>query len=190
MLAEQLGKTVSPPNNLEHLFDIKALGEVLFETVTDVRADVAVIVPLYNYAKYIEECLASVVNQDIDAISVIVVDDHSSDDGSRVAINFLQQTHRRFSTARVIRQRRNLGLDMSRNAGILWSSEPLLFMLDADNRIRRSALPRLRSAIANAERGSPIHNSLFLESAPASAWRTSGHRRSFRSVTRSMRWRC
>jgi glycosyltransferase involved in cell wall biosynthesis len=49
--------------------------------------------------------------------------------------------------ARVIRQHRNQGLSMSRNAGIAWSSEPYLFMLDADNRIRPPALARLLEAL-------------------------------------------
>jgi glycosyltransferase involved in cell wall biosynthesis len=36
---------------------------------------------------------------------------------------------------------------MSRNSGIMWSTEPFLFMLDADNRIRPPALSRLRDAL-------------------------------------------
>ena len=36
---------------------------------------------------------------------------------------------------------------MARNSGLAWSAEPLLFMLDADNRIRPPALARLKSAL-------------------------------------------
>src|SRR5262249_6903048 len=42
---------------------------------------------------------------------------------------------------------------MARNSGIIWSQEPFLFMLDADNRIRPPALSRLLEALlaANAD---------------------------------------
>ena len=36
---------------------------------------------------------------------------------------------------------------MARNSGIAWSSEPYLFMLDADNRLRPPALSRLLDAL-------------------------------------------
>jgi glycosyltransferase involved in cell wall biosynthesis len=36
---------------------------------------------------------------------------------------------------------------MARNSGIAWSSEPYLFMLDADNRLRPPALSRLLEAL-------------------------------------------
>lgn len=36
---------------------------------------------------------------------------------------------------------------MARNSGIAWTSEPFIFMLDADNRIRPPALSRLRAAL-------------------------------------------
>ena len=36
---------------------------------------------------------------------------------------------------------------MARNSGVAWSDEPLLFMLDADNRVRPPALARLKAAL-------------------------------------------
>lgn len=49
-------------------------------------AGVSVIVPTYNRARYIEECLDSLVGQTVSPLEVIVVDDGSEDDtGARVA---------------------------------------------------------------------------------------------------------
>ena len=40
---------------------------------------VSVIIPIYNVAEYLEECLDSMVNQTIDSLEVIMVDDGSTD---------------------------------------------------------------------------------------------------------------
>ena len=112
------------------------------------RSDIAVIIPLYNYQQYIIECLQSVVDQTLEHVSVVVIDDCSTDDGPARVIDFLKANAARFSSARVIRHIRNQGLSMARNSGIAWSDEPLVFMLDADNRIRPPALARLKAALA------------------------------------------
>jgi len=131
------------------VFDVRSLGEVAFEAppAQVTRADVAVIIPLYNYGLYIVDCLQSVVDQTLEHVSVVVVDDCSTDDGLALVIDFLKANAARFSSARVIRHIRNQGPSMARNSGIAWSDEPLLFMLDADNRIRPPALARLKAAL-------------------------------------------
>ena len=71
------------------VFDVKLLGEVAFESGGDEDADVAVVVPLYNYGQYIEDCLTSVVEQTLDRLSVIVIDDCSSETWPDLAAEFL-----------------------------------------------------------------------------------------------------
>ena len=39
----------------------------------------SIIVPVYNVENYIEECILSLLNQNIDNMEIIVVDDGSSD---------------------------------------------------------------------------------------------------------------
>lgn len=129
------------------LFDVKALGEIGFEGGSGRLAEVVVIVPLYNYAQYVSECLWSVALQDIDGLSLIVIDDCSTDDGPSIVKSFMKATENRFSSVRLVRHCRNQGLSMARNSGIAWSTEPYLFMLDADNRLRHRALTRLLRAL-------------------------------------------
>ena len=128
-------------------FDVRELGDIVYESRSAGEADVAVVIPLYNYAGTIGEALESVVAQDLAALAIVVIDDCSTDEGGQEAIAFLERHAARFITARVIRHRRNQGLSMARNSGITWSGEPFLFMLDADNRLRPPALSRLLDAL-------------------------------------------
>ena len=128
-------------------YDLRSLGEIAYEADNGVTAELSVVVPLYNYADLVTEALDSVVAQDLTAISVIVVDDASTDRGGEQAVRFLEQHAARFATARVVRHHHNQGLSMARNSGTAWSSEPYLFMLDADNRLRSPALSRLLAAL-------------------------------------------
>jgi glycosyltransferase involved in cell wall biosynthesis len=136
-----------PVQSTLRTFNVCELGSVVYEHVLPGVAEVAVVVPLYNYQPMIENCLVSVATQDLQPLSLIIIDDASTDDGGKIAAAVVKSYRSRFSTARIIRHHRNQGLSMARNSGIAWSHEPYLFMLDADNRIRRSCLIKLLEAI-------------------------------------------
>ena len=128
-------------------FDVKALGDLVYESQGAGEAEIAVVIPLYNYADTIGEALQSVVAQDLAPLAIVVIDDCSTDEGGQQAVTFLGSHAARFTAARVVRHRCNQGLSMARNSGIVWSDEPFLFMLDADNRLRPPALSRLLDAL-------------------------------------------
>jgi glycosyltransferase involved in cell wall biosynthesis len=128
-------------------FPIVSLGEVSYESREATTAEVVVVISLYNYAATLVEALESVVSQDIQPLSIIVIDDCSTDNGGDVAAAFLRQHASRFAHARVVRHKHNQGLAMARNSGIAWTSEPFLFIFDADNLIRPPALSRLLRAL-------------------------------------------
>jgi len=149
-----LVKSHSPPYHWSpptHLFDIESLGQLIFEKIQNDRAKIVVLVPLYNYENFISECLGSVVSQDLDDLSLVVIDDCSRDSSCDAALEFIIKHADRFSAARLVRHKRNQGPAMARNTGVVWSTEPLLFPLDADNRIRPPALSRLLEAVLCSE---------------------------------------
>ena len=90
---------------------------------------VAVIIPLYNGARFIEEALNSVFRQSLPASEIIVVNDGSTDDGAGVAIvERLARTH-----PVTLLHKTNGGQSSARNLGVRESSSALIAFLDQDD---------------------------------------------------------
>ncbi|HLS97094.1 MAG: glycosyltransferase family A protein [Porticoccaceae bacterium] len=104
---------------------------------------VSVIVPAWNAAAYIGECLASALAQDHRDLEVLVVDDASGDDtADRVALEA-----RRDSRIRLLRHPRNLGVSAARNTAIAAASGDLIAFLDADDRWLPGKISRQLAAL-------------------------------------------
>ena len=89
---------------------------------------ISVIIPVYNAAGTLQECLSSVLAQSYDNLEIICVDDSSTDNSIKVLEEFAVRDQR----IRIIRQEKaNAGV--ARNAGYDVSSGGYVLFLDADD---------------------------------------------------------
>ncbi len=86
---------------------------------------VDVIIPAYNPGDFLDEAIQSVLNQSYNDIKIIVVDDSSTEDLSRIV--------NKYENIKYIRNEKNMGPSYSRNIGIKASSSPYISFLDADD---------------------------------------------------------
>ncbi len=86
----------------------------------------SIVIPLYNKAATIERTLASVLNQQLPAHEIIVVDNGSTDDSAdRV---------KAFQDSRIsLIEQANMGVSAARNAGIKAATGSHIALLDADD---------------------------------------------------------
>jgi glycosyltransferase involved in cell wall biosynthesis len=94
-------------------------------------ARVAVVIPTYNYARFLGAALASIDAQTVAPAEIIVVDDGSTDDPAaalegRPDVRLLRQPH--------------LGLSAARNTGWRAATSEFVVFLDADDRLRPQAI--------------------------------------------------
>ena len=101
-------------------------------------AKVDVVVPCYNYGRFLTDCVGSVLGQSIGDVRVLVIDDASSDDSVEVA-NRMAALDRRVE---VIAHARNQGHIKTYNEGIEWASGDYFLLLSADDLLVPGALER------------------------------------------------
>jgi len=89
---------------------------------------ISVVIPCYNYARFLAFAVDSCLAQDYPDFEVIVVDDGSKDETPAVAARYLDRI-------RYIRQD-NAGLPAARNTGITNARKPFIAFLDADDQFK------------------------------------------------------
>lgn len=97
---------------------------------------VSVIIPNWNGAQHLRECLGSLEQQSFGDFEVVLVDNGSTDDS-------LSLVEREFPSVRIVRNHANLGFSAAVNAGIRASSAEYLVLLNNDTRASRDWLEQL-----------------------------------------------
>ena len=96
---------------------------------------VTIIIPVYNVAEYLDQCLKSVIEQTLSRIEIILVDDGSKDRSGQICDEYAATDDR----IRVIHQE-NQGLSVVRNVGIAAARSPYFMILDGDDWIEEDAV--------------------------------------------------
>jgi hypothetical protein len=112
------------------------------------RADVGVLVTLFDYAHTVEDTLESVVASEAIDVDIVVVDDASRDDGVDIVRRWSDD--RPDVSLRLVSVDANSGLPAARNRGLSHLHHELVMVMDADNLVYPTALRRLADALAVA----------------------------------------
>ena len=100
---------------------------------------VSVLIPAYNVAPYIRECIDSVLNQTLKEVEVICVDDASTDE----TLSILKEYEKKDNRVRVLCHEVNKGQSCGRNLALKYAAGEYVYMLDADDFIECDALEKL-----------------------------------------------
>lgn len=104
------------------------------------NSDITVVIPCFDYGRYLVEAVESALGQAGGPPRVIVVDDGSTDCDTLEVLASLPDS------VQVLR-RPNGGPAAARNTGAAEADTPFVLMLDADDKLRPEALDRLRGPL-------------------------------------------
>lgn len=107
------------------------------------KEKVSIIIPVYNTAKYLCECLNSIISQTFKNIEIIVVNDHSTDNSLQI-INDYKKIDSRIS---IINLETNSGLSVARNTGIQTANGKYIIFVDSDDWISKKLVETLYNSI-------------------------------------------
>ncbi len=100
---------------------------------------ISVIVPIYNTAPYLEDCISSVLQQTFDSYELILVDDCSTDNSPEIC----RQACKKDNRVHFIPCPEHKGISHARNQGIETASGRYLFFLDSDDCLHPQLLEKM-----------------------------------------------
>lgn len=97
---------------------------------------VSVIVPIYNTAEYLEDCIRSIINQTYPDLEIIMIDDASTDQSKQIARKLLNEDERLI----FIEMNEQKGVGKVRNLGIQQATGDYLYFVDSDDILHEDAI--------------------------------------------------
>lgn len=106
-----------------------------------------IIVPIYNVAPYLDKCLGSILQQNLNNYEVIMVNDASEDEGGTIAKSWSEK----FPQFKYIEHEHNRGLSAARNTALEHAQGEFVTFLDSDDYLEENTLSSCLSEIADAD---------------------------------------
>lgn len=103
---------------------------------------ISVIIPVYNVASYLEECLNSVTSQSYTDLEIILIDDGSTDHSGAICDQFASKDNR----IKVIHQK-NAGAAAAKNAGLRAATGAYLSFVDSDDYLEPGAFQLMANCL-------------------------------------------
>lgn len=104
----------------------------------------SVIVPVYNTAPYLKQCLDSIITQTYESLEIILVDDGSTDESGEICRDYELSDSR----IKVVRQN-NQGVTAARRNGLEKATGVFVVFIDSDDYIKKDYFEKLICAAEN-----------------------------------------
>ena len=115
---------------------------------------VSILIPNYNYARYLKQCLESVLDQSYSNTEIILIDDGSTDNSLEIAKEFSHGI-------RIIKQP-NMGVNAARNKGIAISHGEYVALCDSDDLWSRDKIALQVKELQSDSKVVLVHSSYHL----------------------------
>lgn len=102
--------------------------------------EITIIIPVYNAENYIDRCIQSLSNQNLENVEVIVIDDGSTDKSKEILKSYAKENLNNIK----FYEKTNTGVADTRNFGIKKASGKYIMFVDVDDTIERGLIDILK----------------------------------------------
>lgn len=120
------------------------------------KSDISIIIPAYNAASYIEDCINSVISQTKKELEIIIINDGSTDNTLEIVKKYKDKRIKLFTT-------KNNGIGKTRNMGLKKAQGKYIFFLDSDDYIAKNAMENLYKKAIDLKADIVVGNMLRLK---------------------------
>ena len=117
----------------------------------------SIIVPVYNVQRYLDDCVKSILCQEMTDFELILVDDGSPDESPRICDEWAKKDLR----VKVI-HKKNGGLSDARNCGMEAAIGDYVWFVDSDDLITKNALQNIRECILTFPQADMLSTQILL----------------------------
>jgi|GEM_PF-3653280 hypothetical protein len=110
--------------------------------MNETPSSISVIIPVYNTAAYLKECLDSVCPLSLDTMEILIVNDGSTDDSLTIIRQFMERDSRI-----VLLDKNNEGVGAARNDALRMAQGEYILFLDSDDAFAPDAIRTIYRAI-------------------------------------------
>ena len=103
---------------------------------------ISVIIPIYNTEKYLPRCIESIIKQTYDNIEIILVNDGSTDQSSKIC-----KKYSRIDNRVVLIEQDNKGAAAARNTGLRHATGNYIGWVDSDDYIEPDMFEKMLDCI-------------------------------------------
>jgi glycosyltransferase involved in cell wall biosynthesis len=129
---------------------------------------VCVVITCYNYGRYLDDAITSVLQSTYTNYQIIIVDDGSTDHESIQMLNFIASKYPNV----MVHTQPNKGTSAARNTGIQLTSAPYILTLDADDKIEPTFIEEGITSLEQDSSISYIYSLVQLFGNSNKIWRT------------------
>lgn len=97
---------------------------------------VSLVIPVFNHAEYLDECIASAIGQDYENLEIIIVDDCSTEPRVKTILDRYSENPR----VKILFNRENVGISETQNRALINSAGDIIAFLDCDDYLTVDAI--------------------------------------------------
>lgn len=121
--------------------------EVVKRVADGIKKKLSIIIPLYNVAEYVEDCLDSILSQSFQNYEVICVNDGSTDKTGKI----LYKYQKKYPLKILVHNIEHKGVSEARNYGMKLALGEFIYFVDADDILSKDALEIINKKIESRD---------------------------------------